>query len=149
MGEALEWARRARAQNEVPVGAVLVLGERMLAGAGNGPIGNVDPTAHAEIEVLRAGARALGNYRLTGATLYVTLEPCVMCLGAIMQARITRLVYGAPDLRFGALERLAPDQIGWVFNHALEITRGVRGEEAQSLLRAFFVERRLRADTLP
>jgi len=144
MDEALTWAERAREEGEVPVGAVLVLGGRLLVGAGNGPIGKVDPTAHAEIEVLRAGARALGNYRLTGTTLYVSLEPCVMCLGAIMQARVARLVYGAPDSRFGAIERLDPGKIGWVFNHNLEITSGVRAEEAKLLLRGFFADRRMR-----
>ncbi|MHB1544056.1 MAG: tRNA adenosine(34) deaminase TadA [Gammaproteobacteria bacterium] len=149
MDEALIWAKRARELGEVPVGAVLVQGDRLLAGAGNGPIGNTDPTAHAEIEVLRAGARAIGNYRLTGTTLYVSLEPCVMCLGAIMHARVARLVYGAPDPRFGALERLDPGRIGWVFNHDLVITSGIRSQEAILLLRGFFADRRLRETGAP
>ncbi len=146
MGEALLWAQRARNQGEVPIGAVLVQGDRVLAGAGNGSIGQVDPTAHAEIEVLRAGARVLGNYRLCGTTLYVSLEPCVMCLGAIMHARVARLVYGAPDPRFGAIERLAPGRIGWIFNHDLAIVGGIRSEEAKQLLQAFFADRRARAE---
>ena len=146
MDEALGFARQAGDQGEVPVGAILVQGDRLLAGAGNRPIGQVDPTAHAEIEVLRAGARVLGNYRLTGTTLYVSLEPCVMCLGAIMHARVARLVYAAPDPRFGAIERIDPGQIGWIFNHELAITGGVRSEEATALLRGFFALRRMRGD---
>jgi tRNA(adenine34) deaminase len=142
MDRALDWAKRAGRAGEVPVGAVLVREGECLAGAGNAPISQMDPTAHAEIAVLREAARRMGNYRLGGTTLYVTLEPCVMCLGALMLARIGRLVYGASDLRFGALERLSPGQLGWVFNHHLEVTGGIRADPARLLLQEFFATRR-------
>jgi tRNA(adenine34) deaminase len=142
MDQALDWAEQAGQAGEVPVGAVLVRDGACLAGAGNAPIGRTDPTAHAEIIVLREAADRTGNYRLGGTTLYVTLEPCVMCLGALMLARIGRLVYAAADPRFGAIERLSPGQLGWIFNHHLEITGGVRAEPAGRLLQEFFAIRR-------
>lgn len=142
MDQALDWARRAGSAGEVPIGAVLVRAGECLAAAGNAPIRQTDPTAHAEIGVLREAARRVGNYRLGGTTLYVTLEPCVMCLGALMLARIERLVYGASDPRFGALERLAPGQLGWVFNHHLAVTGGVRADPSRLLLQEFFAIRR-------
>ncbi|MEX0729168.1 MAG: tRNA adenosine(34) deaminase TadA [Aquisalimonadaceae bacterium] len=142
MQRALELARRAEAEGEVPVGAVLVRGERELACGWNHPIGAVDPTAHAEIHALRQAARAAGNYRLPGTTLYVTLEPCVMCVGAMVHARVGRLVYGASEPRTGAVESrfqlLEPD----LHNHSLVVTGGVLAEQSAGMLREFFRSRR-------
>lgn len=146
MRQALTQARRAAAAGEVPIGAVVVqetpLGPRVIGRGYNRPIERHDPTAHAEILALRAAARKLGNYRLPGATLYVTLEPCAMCAGALVQARIRRLVYGCADPKAGAvrsLHRLADDPR---LNHRLEITGGVLDEEGATLLRDFFRARR-------
>jgi len=143
MGLALEAAREGLAAGEVPVGAVLVdeAGE-VLARAFNRPIGLHDPTAHAEIMVLRAGARLRGNYRLPGLSLYVTIEPCIMCLGAMLAARVRRVVFGAPDPKGGAcvsLYRLAEDAR---LNHRLEVTGGVREAECRELVQEFFKVRR-------
>jgi tRNA(adenine34) deaminase len=141
MGEALAQAREALAAGEVPVGAVLV-GEIVLARAYNRPIGLHDPTAHAEVLALREAAARLGNYRLPGTTLYVTIEPCIMCVGALLQARVGRLVFGAPDPKGGAcvsLYRLPEDPR---LNHRLEVTGGVREGECRELLQQFFRERR-------
>jgi len=143
MRAALELARQGWKAGEVPVGAVLVdeVGE-VLARACNRPIGLNDPTAHAEILVLRAGARLRGNYRLPGLSLYVTIEPCIMCLGAMIQARLRRLVFGAPDLKGGAcvsLYRLPEDAR---LNHRLEVTGGVREAECRELVQEFFKARR-------
>ncbi len=142
MHRALELASRAEAAGEVPVGAVLVKDGERLAEGWNHPIGAHDPTAHAEIMALRAGGQALGNYRLTGTTLYVTLEPCPMCVGAMIHARVGRLVYGAHDPKTGAaggaLELLqAP-----IHNHSIEVTGGVLEAECAEQLRAFFRSRR-------
>jgi len=142
MRRALELASQAEAAGEVPVGAVLVKDGKRLAEAWNHPIGAHDPTAHAEIMALRAGGQALGNYRLTGTTLYVTLEPCPMCVGAMIHARVGRLVYGAHDPKTGAaggaLELLqAP-----IHNHQIEVTGGVLESECAEQLRAFFRSRR-------
>ena len=142
VGEALEEARRAEATGEVPVGAIVVLDRRVVARAHNAPIARHDPTAHAEILAIRAAAEALGNYRLTGATLYATVEPCVMCCGAIVHARIGRLVYGAADPKAGgvaSLYRLLDDAR---LNHRVTVTAGVRAEECGALLTAFFRDRR-------
>jgi tRNA(adenine34) deaminase len=143
MGEALDAAREALAAGEVPVGAVLVgEGGEILARACNRPIGLSDPTAHAEILALRAAAQARGNYRLPGVTLYVTIEPCIMCLGALIQARVRRLVFGAPDPKAGAcvsLYRLPEDSR---LNHRLEVAGGVREAECRELLQEFFKARR-------
>jgi len=139
---ALEAARGAAAAGEVPVGAVLVQGETVLAVAANRPIAAQDPTAHAEIEVLRAGGRALGSYRLTGTTLYVTLEPCVMCASAIVHARIARLVFGAWDPKAGAAGSTANVFTMPSMNHRVDVFGGVLMEEAASVLNAFFAERR-------
>jgi tRNA(adenine34) deaminase len=139
---ALEQATLAAASGEVPVGAVLCGDGEMLAAAGNGPIALSDPTAHAEILVLRAAAGATGNYRLTGATLYVTLEPCIMCMGAIIHARVDRLVFGALDPKTGAAVsryRIGSDSL---LNHQIEITSGVLAEECSTLLKNFFRQRR-------
>ena len=143
LGLALEAAREGVAAGEVPVGAVLVdeAGE-ILSRAFNQPIGLYDPTGHAEILVLRAGARLRGNYRLPGSSLYVTMEPCIMCLGAMLAARVRRLVFGAPDPKGGAcvsLYRLPEDAR---LNHRLEVTGGVREAECRELVQEFFRARR-------
>ena len=143
LGLALEQARAGLAAGEVPVGAVLVdeAGE-VLARAFNQPIALQDPTAHAEILVLREGARLRGNYRLPGSSLYVTMEPCIMCLGAMLHARVRRLVFGAADPKGGAcvsLYRLPEDAR---LNHRLEVTGGVREAECRELVQEFFRERR-------
>jgi tRNA(adenine34) deaminase len=139
---AIAQARDAGGRGEIPVGCVIVRDEQVIATGANAPIGSCDPTAHAEIQALRAAARALGNYRLGNCTLYVTLEPCAMCAGAMVHARIARLVYGAADPRVGAAGSAldlvrAPEQ-----NHRLAVTSGVLGEEASAMLLAFFRERR-------
>jgi tRNA(adenine34) deaminase len=143
LGLALEAAREGLAAGEVPVGAVLVdeAGE-ILARAFNQPLGLSDPTGHAEILALRAGARLRGNYRLPGVSLYVTMEPCLMCLGAMLHARVRRLVFGAPDPKGGAcvsLYRLPEDTR---LNHRLEVTGGVREAECRELVQEFFKARR-------
>ena len=142
MGLALEEAARAARTGEVPVGAVVVLDGRCLASGHNQPIASHDPTAHAEIVALRAAAGTLGNYRLTGATLYATIEPCAMCCGAALHARIARLVYGADDAKAGAVRsvhRLLDDAR---LNHQVEVIAGVRAAEGGALLREFFRAKR-------
>lgn len=142
MRRALELARRGESEDEVPVGAVVVLGGEPIGEGFNRPISACDPTAHAEIVALREAAARAGNYRLNGATLYVTLEPCVMCAGAIVHARIARLVFGARDIRFGGVRskfRLADSEL---LNHRVEITEGVMGPECAALLEDFFRRRR-------
>jgi tRNA(adenine34) deaminase len=143
MGLALEEAHAGLAAGEVPVGAVLVgEGGEILARTFNRPIGLSDPTAHAEILALRAGARLLGNYRLLGGSLYATIEPCIMCLGALLHARVRRLVFGAPDPKGGAcvsLYRLPEDTR---FNHRLEVTGGVMEAECREVMQEFFKARR-------
>jgi tRNA(adenine34) deaminase len=143
MRAALECAREAHARGEVPVGAVLVdaAGE-ILARAANSPIASHDPTAHAEIVALRAAGRALANYRLTGCTLYVTLEPCAMCVGALVHARISRLVFGARDQKSGACGSVLDLAGSAAFNHRFEVAGGVLQEDSANLLRDFFAERR-------
>ena len=142
MRRALELARRASAAGEVPVGAVVVC-EGTVAGEGwNRPISTCDPTAHAEVEALKEAARKLQNYRLPGGTLYVTLEPCAMCAGAIVIARIERLVFAARDLRFGAVRskfRLADSDL---LNHQVQVEEGLLASESADLLAGFFRERR-------
>ena len=140
--EALELAREAERGGEVPVGAVVVVDGRVIGRGRNSPISRSDPTAHAEILALREAAAATGNYRLEQATLYATLEPCVMCAGALVAARITRLVFGARDLRFGGVRskfRLADSD---VLNHRVEIVEGVLGAECTELMQRFFNSRR-------
>ena len=139
---ALELARAAAAAGEVPVGAVLVRGTAVIASGANRPIGACDPTAHAEIEALRAGARVLGSYRLAATTLYVTLEPCLMCAAAIMHARVRRVVFGAFDRQAGGAGSLID-----VFKLAglksrVDVFGGVLADECGSLLRDFFEQRR-------
>jgi tRNA(adenine34) deaminase len=143
MQQALEQARAAASQGEVPVGAVLVDETgRILAKAGNMPVKHCDPTAHAEILVLRQGAKKVGNYRLTGTTLYVTIEPCFMCAGAMVLARIKRLVYGARDPKTGACGTLYNIVQDSRLNHHLEVSQGILAEECGSLIQAFFQKRR-------
>ncbi len=138
---ALEEARAAAAAGEVPVGAVVALDGRLVAAAHNQPIGAVDPTAHAESLALRAAARAVGNYRLTGAVLCVTVEPCLMCVGAIVHARIATVVYGTHDPKGGALRSLL-DPSTLPLNHRFETVPGVLADESAALLQEFFRTRR-------
>ena len=142
MDRALEEAREAALAGEVPVGAVIVRDGQLVACGANAPIASQDPTAHAEIRALRAAARTLGNYRLPGVTLYVTLEPCPMCVGALVHARIARLVYAARDPRTGAVDSAFDLARSPQHNHRLEITGGIREDEASELLRSFFRARR-------
>jgi tRNA(adenine34) deaminase len=139
---ALEQARAADAAGEVPVGALLVHAERIVAQGANRPIAACDPTAHAEIEALRAGARALGTYRLTGATLYVTLEPCLMCAAALVQARVRRVVFGAFDVQAGAAGSLLDVFRLERLNHRVDVFGGVLAQECAQLLHGFFERRR-------
>jgi tRNA(adenine34) deaminase len=144
MAIALEEAEAAIRKGEVPVGAVIVLDEDILATAHNSPIALSDPSAHAEILVLRGAAGRLGNYRLTGTTLYVTVEPCIMCVGAIVHARISRLVYGASDPKNGgvvSLYRILEDRR---LNHAVEVKTGVLEGVCAELLSRFFQEKRIK-----
>ena len=142
MQEALEEARSAAAAGEVPVGAVLVLDGRIIARSGNRTIRDCDPTAHAEIMVLRKAARAVDNYRLAGAALYVTVEPCSMCAGAMIQARVPRLVYGADDPKGGAARSCFQILSNPRLNHQVEITAGVLAAECAAVIQSFFAERR-------
>ena len=142
MRQALALAEQAAAMGEVPVGAVLVRDGMLLAGGHNRPITDQDPSGHAEMIALRAGAKALGNYRLPGTTLYVTLEPCVMCAGAIVHARVQRLVFGAADPKAGAVNAVYDVIANPRLNHAVQWTGGVLAEECGQLLRDFFRARR-------
>jgi tRNA(adenine34) deaminase len=142
MALALQQAEMAADKGEVPVGAVLVGREGLLAAAGNSPISLVDPSAHAEIIAIRAAAKLLHNYRLPGTTLYVTLEPCIMCMGAMIQARICRLVYGAPDLKTGAAISCYAIGSDQRLNHTLTVTGGVLADQCGNLLQKFFKDKR-------
>ncbi len=142
MQRALAQARAARAAGEVPVGAVLVSGDEVIATGANAAIGSNDPTAHAEIQAVRAGARALGNYRLTGCVLYVTLEPSLMCAAALLHARVRRLVFGAWDAQFGAAGSLIDLFRLPGLNHRVDVFGGVLADECQALLRDFFAQQR-------
>jgi tRNA(adenine34) deaminase len=142
MRAALELAHEAENAGEIPVGAVLVQADHVIGRGRNSPIERSDPTAHAEILALREACAAVGNYRLEGAILYTTLEPCVMCAGALVAARVARVVFGARDLRFGGVRskfRLADAE---VLNHRLAIEEGVLGAECAELLQRFFADRR-------
>lgn len=139
---ALEEARAAAALGEVPVGAVLVQGEKVIARSGNRTIRDCDPTAHAEMIVLREASRAIGNYRLAGVTLYVTIEPCSMCAGAMIQARVPRLVYGCDDPKGGAVRSCFAILSHPHVNHRVEVTAGVLATECAAILQSFFAERR-------
>lgn len=143
MGIALAYAAQAATLDEVPVGAALVSAEgRLLAGAGNCCIAANDPTGHAEIRTLRAAAEKVGNYRLPGSTLYVTLEPCPMCAGALLLARVSRIVFGAADPKSGGIQSVYRIGGDGCLNHSFSITGGIRAEECGSLLRDFFRRRR-------
>lgn len=142
MRRALELARRGQAEGEVPVGAVVVLEGNVIGEGWNRPIAAADPTAHAEIQALRAAAQAVGNYRLAGASLYVTLEPCAMCVGAMFHARIARVVFGARDPKTGSAGSVI-DLFGETrLNHHATVLGGVLAEESGALLSAFFAARR-------
>jgi tRNA(adenine34) deaminase len=142
MRRALELARAAEAAGEVPVGALVVRDGIVIGEGSNRPIGDCDPTAHAEIVALRAAGRALGTYRLTGTTLYVTLEPCAMCASAMVHARVARLVYAATDPRAGAAGSVFNIVQHASLNHRLECSDGVLAGECGALLRGFFLARR-------
>lgn len=142
MFEALAAAREAEGRGEVPVGAIVVSQARILAVAGNRTRTDCDPTAHAEVLALREAARVAGNYRLTDATLYSTIEPCAMCAGALVQARVERLVYGARDERFGAVESQFRLCDSGSLNHRMQITSGVLEAECRELMQEFFRKRR-------
>lgn len=142
MQRALELADRAATAGEVPVGAVIVRDGQELGAGWNTPIGGHDPTAHAEIVALRAAARAAANYRLPGSTLYATMEPCPMCAGAIVHARVARVVYAASDPRWGAAESVFEILGSRRLNHHVEFHGGVLAEESQRRLKAFFEARR-------
>jgi tRNA(adenine34) deaminase len=142
MREALVLATSAEEADEVPVGAVVVLNGQVIGRGYNSPVRRNDPTAHAEIIAIREAAMRAGNYRLAGASLYVTMEPCVMCAGAIVHARIEKLVFAARDLRFGGVRskfRLADSDL---LNHQVDIIEGVCGPESIAMLQAFFAKRR-------
>ena len=142
MRVALEQAREAERRGEVPVGAVVVI-DGNVAGAGfNQPIGSNDPTAHAEIVAIREAAARRGNYRLTGATVYVTIEPCQMCVGAMVHARIARLVYGTREPKAGAIESVMRAHDHPALNHRMLATGGVLEEECRALVQRFFQDRR-------
>jgi tRNA(adenine34) deaminase len=142
MRVALAEARAGLAAGEVPVGAVVVVGGVIVGQAHNAPIGLVDPSAHAEVLALREAARKIGNYRLPDATLFSTLEPCTMCCGAVIQARLARVVYGAPDPRAGAIESLYRLLDDPRLNHRVEALGGVLADECGALLREFFETKR-------
>ena len=139
---AFQQALLAEKIDEVPVGAVLVQDDRLIASAHNQPIANNDPTAHAEIQLLRAAGKTLNNYRLPNTTLYVTLEPCTMCLGAMIHARVSRVVFGAFDDKTGVCGSCQDLSNSECFNHSIEIQGGVLADECKSLLQKFFKNRR-------
>ena len=142
MHAALVEARKAMANDEVPVGAVVAIDEAIVAAAFNQPIGTVDPTAHAEVRALRAAAQKIGNYRLTGATLCVTVEPCAMCVGAMVHARIGTLIYGAPEPKTGAVRSTMKliDDPSW--NHRITVVAGLMADECRALMQEFFQKKR-------
>ena len=142
MRAALLEAETAADEGEVPVGAVVVLDDRIIGRGHNSPIASADPSAHAEVSALRAAGRETGNYRMPDATLYVTLEPCVMCTGAIVQSRIRRVVFAAYDEKAGALGSAEDLSDSRALNHRFEINGGLLAEESRHLLRRFFAERR-------
>ena len=139
---AISEANLAKNEGEIPVGAVLIQNAKLIAKAHNQPILNHDPTAHAEVEVLRKAGKKLKNYRLSGSILYVTLEPCIMCLGAIMHARIERLVFGASDLKTGVCGSKADLTSEAFFNHKIKLNGGVLEEENKEILQLFFKSKR-------
>ena len=142
MRAALELGREARRQGEVPVGAIVVLDGVVIGEGFNQPIGTHDPTAHAEIVALRDAAKRIGNYRLIGATVYVTIEPCQMCVGAMVHARIARVVYGTREPKAGAIESAMRAHEHPSLNHRLEATGGVLESECRAVIQEFFADRR-------
>lgn len=142
MRAALAEAIKASAAGEVPIGAVVVLDGAVVGSGFNQPISSHDPTAHAEVAALRAAAAAIGNYRLTGATLYVTVEPCLMCVGAMVHARIGLVVYGAPESKAGAIHSMTRAHELPGLNHRLDVIGGVLEADSRDLLQAFFKGRR-------
>ena len=142
MREALALASEAAGHGEVPVGAVVVAGGEIIGRGRNEPIGTSDPTAHAEIVALRDAAARVGNYRLTGATLYVTVEPCLMCVGAMVHARIATLVYGAPEPKAGAIESTQNAHEHPALNHRIAVVSGVLARECRDTMKEFFQKRR-------
>jgi tRNA(adenine34) deaminase len=145
MRAALTEARKAQAAGEVPVGAVVVWNDAIIGAGFNQPISSHDPTAHAEVIALREAAKAIGNYRLTGATLYVTVEPCLMCVGAMVHARIGLLVFGAAEPKAGAIQSMTNAHELAGLNHRLQVISGVLEQESRLLLQEFFKDRRISA----
>jgi tRNA(adenine34) deaminase len=144
MALAIEQAKLAEQIEEVPVGAVLVQNDQLIASAHNQPISNNDPTAHAEIQLLRKAGKKLNNYRLPNTTLYVTLEPCTMCLGAIIHARVSRIVFGAYDPKTGVCGSCIDLSTSKCFNHQVKIQGGILADECKILLQNFFKRRRVK-----
>lgn len=142
MRRAIELARLAQEADEVPVGAVLVLDGEIVGEGFNQPLSTNDPTAHAEMAAIRAAAQSLGNYRLPGTTLYVTIEPCSMCAGAMVHARVQRLVYGAPELKAGVANSQGSFFSDGYLNHRVDVVGGVLAQECAELMRNFFQQRR-------
>jgi len=142
MRAALEQARLAALAGEVPVGAVVVIDGAVVGAGFNQPIGSHDPTAHAEIVAIRAAAERVGNYRLVGSTLYVTVEPCLMCVGALVHARVGTLVFGALEPKSGAIESAVRAHESPGLNHGFEVVRGVLANECREVIQTFFRERR-------
>ncbi|MEO1898416.1 MAG: tRNA adenosine(34) deaminase TadA [Methylococcales bacterium] len=147
MGVALEQAKKAKAINEVPVGAVLVQDDQLVASAHNQPISNNDPTAHAEIQLLRKAGKKINNYRLPNTTLYVTLEPCTMCLGAMIHARISRVVFGAFDEKTGVCGSCIDLSASKCFNHQIQVQGGILNDKCSNLISHFFSNRRKSKNT--
>jgi tRNA(adenine34) deaminase len=146
MHAALVEARRAMLEGEVPVGAVVAIGGEIVAAAFNQPVSTIDPTGHAEIRALRAAAVRMGNYRLTGASLCVTVEPCAMCVGAMVHARIATLIYGAPEPKTGAVQSTMKllEHPSW--NHRVVVVSGVMADECREMMQEFFKEKRKRKE---
>ena len=142
MSDALSLAAEAASHGEVPVGAVVVVDGEIVGRGWNQPIGAHDPTAHAEVVALRDAAKAIGNYRLSGATLYVTVEPCLMCVGALVHARIAMLVYGAPEPKAGAVESTQRAHEHAALNHRFVVVSGVMAAECRDIVQRFFREKR-------
>jgi tRNA(adenine34) deaminase len=142
MRAALDYARQAQAQGEVPVGAVVVREGRVIAGAANRNIADNDPSGHAEIVALREAGKVIGNHRLSGCSLFATIEPCAMCAGALVHARLERLVYGASDPKAGAVQSVMQVLNHPALNHRMEVTAGMLAEECSAILQGFFRERR-------
>jgi tRNA(adenine34) deaminase len=139
---ALAEAERARAAGEVPIGAVVILDDDIVGTGFNQPISSIDPTAHAEVIALRAAARTVGNYRLTGSRLYVTVEPCLMCVGAMIHARVAQVIFGAPEPKAGALVSASRVHETAGLNHRLDVLGGVLEDECRLTIQRFFEERR-------